>query len=91
MTTYTIALLGDVLYGVAPDGADIMADVARVLDAGGIDPEEFPWDDLKVIRGCTLVDDIEAGDEVIYAGNQCGFLTDEEGRRWHAAVLREAV
>jgi hypothetical protein len=33
-------------------------------------------------------DDIEAGDEVIYEGNRFGFLTDKEGRRYHAAVIR---
>jgi hypothetical protein len=89
MNTYTIALLDDVLYGVVPDGADIKAEVTRVLDAGCIDPDEFEWGGLEIIEGCTLTDEVEDGDEVIYSGSYFGYLTDEQDRRYYAAVIRK--
>jgi hypothetical protein len=91
MMTYTIALLDGVLYGVAPDGGDIKADVRRTLNAAGIDEDEFDWGRLEIISGCTLTDEIENDDEVVYSGNRFGYLTDEVGQRYYAAVIRSAA
>jgi hypothetical protein len=89
MTTYTIALIDGVLYGVVPDGGDIKAEVMRVLDSVGIDPDEFDMGVLKSIKGCTLTDEVNEGDEVIYKCRDVGYLYDEHARRYCAAVIRK--
>jgi hypothetical protein len=89
MTTYTIALIDGALYGVVPDGCDIKAEVMYVLDSVGIDPEEFDLSGLESVKGCTLSDEVKEGDEVIYKCRDVGYLYDEHGRRYCAAVIRK--
>jgi hypothetical protein len=86
MTTYTIATINAMLIAVIPDGGDIEAAI-----------RDFEWDygdklDRKAIRvtsGCTLTDEIEEGDEVVYRCTEYGYLTDLDGRTYYAAVVRK--
>jgi hypothetical protein len=89
MTTYTIALIDGILYGVVPDGGDITAEVMRVLDSADIDPYAFDLSGLESIKGCTLTDEAKEGDEVIYKCRDAGYLYDEHDRRYCAAVIRK--
>jgi hypothetical protein len=89
MNTYTIALIDGVLYGVVPDGGDIKAEVMRVLASVDIDPEQFDLSGLESIKGCTLTDEVNEGDEVIYKCRDGGYLYDEHDRRYCAAVIRK--
>jgi hypothetical protein len=85
MSTYTIATINDHLIAVVPNGVDIEAAIREEEERAGV---TFDTRAVRVISGCTLTDEINAGDEVIYAGSELGFLTDEEGRRYKAAVIR---
>jgi uncharacterized protein (DUF1697 family) len=85
-TTYTIATIHDHLIAVVPDGGDIEAAIREEEEKACV---TFDRDEIRVTSGCVLTDEIKSGDEVIYAGTGLGFLTDEEGRRWHAAVIRD--
>jgi hypothetical protein len=89
MNTYTIALIDGVLYGVVPDGGDINAEVMRVLNSVGIDPDEFDLGGLESIKGCALTDEVKDGDEVIYKCRDIGYLYDEHGSKYSAAVIRK--
>jgi hypothetical protein len=87
--SYTLAVLrtdnGPMLVAAVPDGDDIEAAIREEEERAGV---TFDRGAIRVVEGCTLTDEVEAGDEVIYAGNRYGFLTDKEGRRYSAAVHR---
>jgi hypothetical protein len=86
---YTIATLrtnnGPMLVAAVPDGDDIEAAIREQEEGAGV---TFAREEMRVVEGCTLTDEIEAGDEVIYCGNMFGYLTDKGGRRYSAAVRR---
>jgi hypothetical protein len=83
--TYTVAILDPLLIAIVPDGSDIEAAIRDEEARAGI---EFDRSDLRIISGCTLTDETEDGDEVIYRGTTYGYLTDAGGRRYYAAVKR---
>jgi hypothetical protein len=85
MSFYTIATLGPMLVAIVPEGDDIETALREEEERAGV---TFDREGIRVFEGCTLVDEIEDGDEVIYAGSAYGFLTDEKGRRYKAAVIR---
>jgi hypothetical protein len=86
---YAIATLrtnnGPMLVAVVPDGDDIEAAIREEEARAGI---TFAREEMRIVEGCVLTDEVETGDEVIYEGNRFGFLTDKEGRRYYAAVIR---
>jgi hypothetical protein len=89
MNTYTIALIDGALYGVVPDGGDIKDEVMRVLASVDIDPEQFDLSGLESIKGCALTDEVKESDEVIYQCGDVGYLYDEHGGKYSAAVIRK--
>jgi hypothetical protein len=86
---YTLATLhtdnGPMLVAAVPGGDDIEAAIREEEDRAGV---TFDRGAIRVVEGCTLTDEIDAGDEVIYCGYAFGFLTDKEGCRYYAAVIR---
>lgn len=85
MSTYTIALAGDLLIACVPEGGDIDAAIKAGSDAAGID---IAADDLTFVSGVTLTDQVEDGDKVIYSGFSCGWLLDMDGKAYEYAVKR---
>jgi uncharacterized protein (DUF1697 family) len=87
--SYTVAILrtdnGPMLVAAVPDGDDIEAAIREEEENACV---TFDREEMRIVEGCVLTDEIKAGDEVIYAGNRYGFLTDKEGRRYSAAVHR---
>jgi hypothetical protein len=83
--TYTLAILEPLLIAVVPDGSDIEAAIRDEESRAGVDIDRGS---LRIISGCTLTDEVEDGDEVVYRGTTYGYLTDAEGRRYYAAVKR---
>jgi uncharacterized protein (DUF1697 family) len=87
---YTIATLrtsnGPMLVAVVPDGDDIEAAIKEEEERAGV---TFDRDKIRVVEECVLTDAVEDGDEVIYAGNEFGILTDTSGCRYYAAVIRQ--
>lgn len=85
MTTYTIAILNDMLVATAVDGDDtMMAERLKAARAAGI---EFEADDLTMIAGLTLyrsraeaADAEEEGAMIFYSGTDMGWLQDGAGR-----------
>ena len=87
--SYTIAILhtdnGPMLVAVVPDGDDIAAAIREEEENACV---TFAREEMRIVEGCVLTDETEAGDEVIYCGYAFGFLTDKEGCRYYAAVIR---
>jgi hypothetical protein len=83
--TYTLAILEPMLIAVVPDGSNIEAAIRDEEGRAGIEVDRSK---LRIISGCTLTDEVEDGDEVVYRGTTYGYLTDAEGRRYYAAVKR---
>ena len=88
MTTYTIAMIGDMLAATAVDGDDAMmserlADTLTQITEGDST-------DVKYITGLTLyatVDDAEDdGAEVVYSGSDMGWLEDASGAMGYDAA-----
>lgn len=88
MKSYTIATLEDIIIATVPDGQDVFQAAAAEAERAAI---EIDFVDLHVIEGVTLADEEEEGDKIVFrAGPYTGCLTDEEGRRYSVAVIREA-
>jgi hypothetical protein len=84
--TYTIATVNAILIAVTPDGGDIEAAIREEEERAGV---AFDRSEIRIFEGCTLTDEVEDGDEVVYRGHTYGHLTDEQGRRYSAAVIRK--
>jgi hypothetical protein len=82
---YTIATLGPMLVAAVPDGDDIESALREEEERAGV---AFDREEIRVLEDCILTNEIEDGDEVIYSGTYFGILTDEQGRRYKAAVIR---
>jgi uncharacterized protein (DUF1697 family) len=86
---YTVATLrtdnGPMLVAAVPDGDDIEAAIREEEERACV---TFDREEMRIVEGCVLTDEIDAGDEVIYCGYAFGFLTDKEGCRYYAAVIR---
>jgi hypothetical protein len=83
--TYTLAVLDPLLIAIAPDGANIGAAIRDEESRAGVNVDRS---ELRIISGCTLTDEIEDGDGVVYRGTTYGYLTDAEGHRHYTAVKR---
>jgi len=88
MKTYTIATINEVLVAVTPDGSDINAAILEEEERAGV---KFDRSEIRIFEGCTLTDELKDGDEVVYLGNTYGYLTDNDGNRYYAAVIRSAA
>jgi len=91
MTTYTIAMIGDMLAATAVDGDDaMMAD--RLADTM-TQVSDGDSTDVEYITGLTLyttTDDAETdGAEIIYSGNDMGWLQDASGKMNYMAAGRK--
>ena len=93
MTTYTIALLNDMLVATAVDGDErMMADRLSAAREQGINFEDA---DLVLHTGLTLfktsaeADEAEeAGATIVYSGTSMGWLEDEKGQMIYEAAGR---
>ena len=86
--TYTLATLDGMVIATALDGQDVFQAAAEEAERAGI---EIDFGDLDVTEGVTLADEEEEGDQIVFrAGPHTGYLMDEEGHRYHVAVIRAA-
>lgn len=75
MTTYTIAMDGDMLIACIPDGEDLDAAILMQTDAA-----DCPLTASAVYTGLTLTDDEpEDRSRIVYSGHEMGWLTEEDG------------
>lgn len=81
MNTYTIAFTDSVLLATVVDGSDIDA-VIKASVPGDVEGE------IEKVSGLVLTDDLQEGDEIVWSGNDCGYLTDEHGSWFNYAVRR---
>lgn len=90
MTTYTIALLNDMLVATAVDGDERM--MANRLSAAREQGIEFEDADLVLHTGLTLFKSSdeaeEAGAAIVYSGTDMGWLEDENGQMIYEAAGR---
>lgn len=90
MTTYTIALLNDMLVATAVDGDERM--MANRLSAAREQGIEFEDADLVLHTGLTLFktsdEAEEAGAAIVYSGTDMGWLEDENGQMIYEAAGR---
>jgi len=91
MTTYTIAMIGDMLAATAADGdnemmAERLADTLTQITEGDST-------DVKYVAGLTLYATVDAaaddGAEVIYSGCNMGWLQDASGAMDYMAAGRK--
>lgn len=90
MTTYTIVNDSEsgMLLCCLPDGSDLESAISEFTTHANI--QSIGIDDCDVNSGLVLTDDTEDGDQIIYGGNDLGWLTDEFGRTYEYAVRRNA-
>ncbi|MDA3876623.1 MAG: hypothetical protein PF483_06000 [Halothiobacillus sp.] len=90
MTTYTIAMIGDMLVATFVDGDDTMMNerISETLDQ--IDHGREKIHDITLKAGLTLYRTVEeaedAGAEIVYQGCDMGWLVDEHGWAKYAAA-----
>ena len=91
MTTYTIAMIGDMMAATAADGdnemmAERLADTLTQITEGDST-------DVKYVAGLTLYATVDAasddGAEVIYSGCNMGWLQDASGAMDYMAAGRK--
>lgn len=85
MTTYTIAMLDDVLIATVQDSKDIMLEASNELVTGDYrkpDGYSYLMSDLTIISGLTLSNDEPADADIIYSGTTNGWLQDENGNTY---------
>ena len=94
MTTYTIAMLDDMLLATAVDGDEAMM-AKRLEDTlSQLDPEREEQNraNITYVSGLTLFqaeeDAEEAGAEIVYSGTQMGWLEDADGNMAYEAAGR---
>lgn len=81
--TYDVATMGGMILGTVPSGGDLAAVVERTASEGGFDVPAY-----EVVRGLTLTDNLEPGEDWAFKSGSEGWLFDETGRDWRFAVRR---
>lgn len=84
---YTIAtdINSGMLLATVPDGQDVIAAAAEACNVAAVDMDV---EGIEVHSGLTLTDEVENGDVLVYQGTALGYLTDETGVTYQAAVVR---
>lgn len=92
MSTYTIALIGDMLAATALDGDDAMMQERLEDTLSQINAEDRGDVEIVFHEGLTLYateeEAEEAGADIVYSGNDMGWLEDAEGRSEYMAAAR---
>jgi len=83
--TYDLAFADDWLLACIPHGADMAAAVQIECEKARIEVPE-----TRVVCGVILTDEPLDTDDIVYRGNQHGWLSDAEGRTFGYAVRRAA-
>lgn len=88
MTTYTIALLNDMLMATVVDGSDIEKAVNdEISKIGSVEDDSYrgAFSKCEIITGVTLANSEPETGEVVYSGTDAGWLEDENGVNYTVA------